>query len=1014
MNELHLARTALLGFVSDAIDRADLKLTVAEASTVEGSFVLVADNETQSPLCLFEAITPETSAYDDVARDRARSIAARLQSPLLAVTNFRRLVCYNTDAITRRMPDDEQHLASFSAADVCTLSDVSASAASVSVTDSIRRLLLDVVQKPDTWTQGPEADRFFADRITGMLDDMISTTDGSDTQRSAAIRVGTSVLAYGLLQAHHQDVLDPLRVPYGIRSARLLLDIVGAHLREARACGFTMFPKRIDGLHVLLAREPVFRGALEDLVYFIQRFDIDRLPQASIHRGVDAILQWCAEALHLAVPTLDALDLAIRSVVHDAVRTTPTETQHVLEMGDTLGLFSVRTLLRMPNAQTYVYAPTLDDERTVLLRSSGRSDVSILRSHEDISAKWDVVCISSSERAERHRLRLLLTKLPMAADGTIVLFLPMSVLHDPLYASVRTALVNRFDIQWVFVSDDESLSRPDAGLCCVVARVATTERSARFVCLRRPLSSFFPTSQNVRELDAKRNASVDAFIKYLDASERGKLNEEALVRMVPQRVVRELADSTTGAWEDLVVPPDILASILRKAQPLLRPLTEMADIQGGLRTGASDVLLADSAQISSEGLEMRFWQRTIASGSMVDNLIITSADDLVSVAGLPNTDKRLLRVSDSSDSLEGTNMQTRIDRAEREGVQARPSVRGRERWFDVGEVEEPDLIIPKNQDGRWMVALNPAHAFASDACVCITLRQDASHARTSTASVARTTVTSLPHQRIEAVALWLNSTMGIFMCELSRRSQHVQDVTVRDAEGFPILSDALLDAIDVRAHRDFMRRPVKPLTQELGSGAGDSVAPSTVLRDRRRVDTYFMQGVFGLTPEEERWVYRFARAWQRHPANQRHLCNALVSVLEAQHRIKPLNTWYTPALVQLPNDARRVVILPDGITHAEAVRTMFNWQMVCYKGTRSEEIIDCNSQEEAEILVLFAELGKVHIEIPTDPLLIAALLPDLRRFRTQLDTAMIDALSLAPEHLRPALADRIKATVTRI
>ena len=88
--------------------------------------------------------------------------------------------------------------------------------------------------------------------------------------------------------------------------------------------------------------------------------------------------------------------------------------------------------------------------------------------------------------------------------------------------------------------------------------------------------------------------------------------------------------------------------------------------------------------------------------------------------------------------------------------------------------------------------------------------------------------------------------------------------------------------------------------------------------------------------------------------------------------------------------------------------------MVGYKGTKSEEIIDCSSQEESEILALFADLGKVHVEIPTDPLLIAALLPDLRRFRTQLDTAMVDALTLAPEHLRTVLAERVRAAVTRL
>jgi hypothetical protein len=175
-----------------------------------------------------------------------------------------------------------------------------------------------------------------------------------------------------------------------------------------------------------------------------------------------------------------------------------------------------------------------------------------------------------------------------------------------------------------------------------------------------------------------------------------------------------------------------------------------------------------------------------------------------------------------------------------------------------------------------------------------------------------------------------------------------------------------------------------------------------------------MQDVFALTDEEQRWVYRFAFAWWHRPSNVRHLTNALANELERKHKIKPLRQWYTPLLEQLPEEHRRTIIVDTGITRAEVDGTMFGWRVTCWKGARQDTVIDCGSQEEAEIIALFLNLGKVTVEVPSDAPIIADVLPRLRSFSEDLTRTLDDVTSTVPTDLRPALARSVKATMTAL
>lgn len=987
------ARALVATCVHDALERGHTTMRTEQHSSVEGTFTVVYD-EHGSLLAVVDAVLPAESPFDEVPRDRIRNVASRLEAPFFLITNFRRVVTYRTAAVTERRPDEEQIVGWQQGGDVQSLDDLRVAATSVNVTTALKHALawLTIEVSMDAAHLVRDSAAFFAERITSLFDDMVVCTDGSTQQRDAALRLGTSILAYVLVQLRTSDTIDRLAIPYGTRSADLMLDLVGAFFRQARRRGFAMLPSRVDDVQVLARREPLFRMTLADLVHFLHRFDPERLSDTDLHRAVDNVLQRCARAQRTSVPTIDAIDLALRAARY--VRPAQPQHLHMLEIGPTQGLASVRQILMsgLHACDARVYAPTPDDERAVVLRSSGRldsaSDVRVLRDTKRSEAPWDLVVATTTDVHDRHRLRVLLERMPIAEHGVVVLFLPLSALHDDEYAGMRHVLTSRFEIEWVIVSDAEAFAEPDSGVCCVIARLNGAEDDstlARFVYLRRPIAAFFPTSRASRDLEQARLKTLDQFVAYLDASERGKLNDEAVVRMVDQVTLRQ-----RSSWEDELIPPDIIASILTKTGASLRPLRTYADVTGGIRTGANEVFAPNSHEVATDDLEMQFWQRTLDNGNVRDNLLLTSYDDIDTMCGLPHTDRRLLLLPRDRNAMAGTNVLTRIERAERDGIHLRASVRHRDVWWHLAEPSVPHIVIHKHQSDRWVVGRNTAYAFITDAFIGVTLHDE---------SLA------------DAVAVWMNSTLGLFLSQLGRLEDHVLDITVRDAQEFPIPTPEILNALDLKRHNQLIRRPIRSLALEHGAASADTVRQETVSRDRRKLDAWLMTDVFNLTDEEQRWVYRFAMTWWSRPSNVRHLTNALTSVLERAYKLKPLKIWYQPQIDQLPVEHRRTITVPSDITSADVDGTMFGWRVTCTKGGRRDETIECASNEEAELVALFVNLGKVRIDVPTDQPIIAELLPRVRTFCADLDRALDDLTRYVPDDLRPALRQSVMRSI---
>lgn len=995
------ARALLEVCLHDAIERFGLGLTAQDHAMVDGAWITVRAHD-GAVVCLVDARFVDDDPFDDVLRDRARSVATRLQAPTFAIITFRRAVLYASSAAAARAPEEQQVLLQRRLADVLTLDDVRSDAAAESISVGLRDLLSAAIAAASGQTSETGADDVLLDRLRDTTAELLDCTDRSARQRSAVVRLATSILAYGLVHMRNEEALDRLSIPYGVTSAELMLDIIGAYFRAARRAGHLMVPDHVTDVAVLPHRAGIFRTALADLCRFLQRFDPIRLDDLTLHRAVDAYLAWCAGTRRTAAPTIDLVDVALRMAApstdasNHAIR--------LLEVGSAHGLFAVRSAVLadsrgMAPFQSTVYVADADDERHVVLRTIGQvndaAGLHMLRSRDAATAPWDVACITASDTSDRHRLRVLIHSLPMASHGALVLVVPLAALHDPLWAGVRAALGERFSVEWIVTSDVQPFSEPDAGLCCILARhdAGDNEPLARLVVLRQPFEAFFVPCHVPRERDAKRVHGIDTFVRYLAASDKGKNNSEAVVRVLPQRILRERATDDAG-WFDLAVPVDVLVRILQKAHGKLQVLRDVGSVHNGLRTGANEFFLVDQETIATQSLEPPYWQRTLMTGNLVDNLIVTDADQIKSIMGAPTTDRRLLLIPADHRQIEGSNVRTRIDAAERDGLHTRPSVRQREPWWALGEPVVPDLIVPKRQTDRRLVAMNTAHAFISDVCIGVVLHDN---------------------RLTEAMALWMNSTAGLFFDALFRERRHRADVTVRDAEAFPVPVTSLARDVIAARYRIFMRRHIAAVDYEWGVDEPDAARLEDIRKDRRMVDQWFMENMLGLSPEEQRWMLRLLLLWWNGRDNVRYLVSALTQDIEERLKLRPLSTWYSATLEQLPEQYKRSVLIPDGITGATISRTMFAWQVSLLRGTKSDEVIDCQSYEEADIIRLFVELGKRTVEVPLDAPIITELLPQLDRFRTSLDAALDAVCSLLPDtDIRHTVRDMVRARMVEL
>jgi hypothetical protein len=987
----------------DAAERIGARLSATERTSIEGRFVLVErDGE---PFILAASTPVDASPFDPDVRDRARNVAARVRAPYILVTSLRQHVLYITDNVTKRLFPEQQIALHGPTVELLDVADALVSSTRIRLTESLRQCLLHAEERglatPERLSEERNAKgamQFLAERVGGVLREIRSCVEDGGEQTDPVDVLVIGIVSYAILSMRDRS-LPHMDLPLRSASPELHRDIVEAYFKEARRRRYQWLDTTSTDVVIQPGRQALFSAVMTDLSVLLDEMQLGRFTSDDMRYFCD-LMRSTSNSSREAEPTIDAIDLALTATgVFDRPHS---DSPRCVEIGGHGSPLGERLAAVFPQAECYVHG-TVARGGYDLLRRAVADDVAWeeepeIDSSTVLNERWDIVSFTALDDASVVQMKRMLASLNASSIESLILFTTTSFLRDDDHADARDQLLSRFHVRWVFASDADPLTEPISGSCLIVADGAegAHDPSVSFCLIRRPFAELVPIAPSSRSLSMDRLERLRIFLRYLTTSQYGKSNAEVAVRRLDRTGLHYRTKAISSGWDDLIIPADTIASILSKITGRVQPLDAVSVASGGLRTGAIDVLAPSLNDIVSAGIEERFWRRpSPRSSGVIDNMLLSSIDEATSIAGLIDTDRRLLLLPTQREEFNGTRAAEVITEAEAAGVPSRPSLRHREPWWHFDDVAEPDLIVPKQQRHRWLVIQNQVGTFTTDSFINITLHD---HLR--------------QEGRTESLALWMNSTLGLFMSELVQRSTHVADATVRDVQEFPVPLWSILDAVDVKRHHDLLRRPIGSIQEEYGCEIAEQVDLSRIRKDRRRLDRVFMEEHFDLTPEEQLWIYRLALAWRSSANNIRHLASALAADIMQQRHLRPLREWYTIRIEQLPDQASRAIIMPPEIGHAEVASTMFAQQVRLFRDGKKVDVLDCSSADEAELITLLVNLGKRSVDVPTDPPLIGEVLPVIRSFVEDLEASIEERTSALPSDLRDMVQAEIRAVFT--
>jgi hypothetical protein len=185
--------------------------------------------------------------------------------------------------------------------------------------------------------------------------------------------------------------------------------------------------------------------------------------------------------------------------------------------------------------------------------------------------------------------------------------------------------------------------------------------------------------------------------------------------------------------------------------------------------------------------------------------------------------------------LKGTNALEYIKWGEKQGFHERPSCRGRQRWWDLGEKSFADFLWFKAFNDRFLVISNADHLPSSDRFYSIFLYDDYKSFFGNT-------------------CIALNSMTSHFFTELNGRvnlGEGALDNMAYEARKILIIQPSLLNSKNVRTERE-----IKGIFEECGINPEQSIRSQkpNPLPGRKTLDDVVFD-ILGLTQEERDEVY---------------------------------------------------------------------------------------------------------------------------------------------------------------
>ena len=427
-------------------------------------------------------------------------------------------------------------------------------------------------------------------------------------------------------------------------------------------------------------------------------------------------------------------------------------------------------------------------------------------------------------------------------------------------ASLRRFLLANFRVIAVLESSVESFfENASVGTAITVLEHQPDSKkrltnSIRFISLREPLTS----------LTGRTTAGL---LKFISAISSGTESQPGYgMKLVPQSSLS--SDETTGptGWGQFLRADEVFFRILERAERQVKPLSQLARVRYGVKTGANDFFYMQYRSNAFKPLnEVAKVRRGITTGANeffylsgaskasvrtdrvqngVDAVpveingkrfrierrflspVIFSLKEIDSIVMNGGGKKLLFNCSDRLRDLRGTGAFAYIKAGEKSGFHMRPTCRGRNPWYSVAaRVEPAPLIFPSKVGERWLIGLNRSRVFEDKKLYGI-----------------------FPANSDELLlAGLLNSTWARYYVEVTCRqmtgSQAIADIDVITAEAI-LLPDPKTIPSDLRqrieeALVDLAGRPIVGIFDEIQ------------MEDRRRLDLAVLESL-GFTEKHAR------------------------------------------------------------------------------------------------------------------------------------------------------------------
>ncbi len=307
------------------------------------------------------------------------------------------------------------------------------------------------------------------------------------------------------------------------------------------------------------------------------------------------------------------------------------------------------------------------------------------------------------------------------------------------------------------------------------------------------------------------------------------------------------------SWGRFLRADDIFFRVLERGGARLQPLSDLARVRFGVKTGANDFFYVDRRSTDNGSMAKATGNlRALNEVASVRRGLTTGANDFFYLTQPPSpiphppfsiesqhlspvvfslkeipgitlerapAKKLFFNCSASKDQLIGTGALRYIEEGERAGFHLRPTCASRDPWYAVARGIKPaPLIFPSKIGERWLVALNRSGVFEDKKLYGIFPAN----------GVSELTLAAL-----------LNSTWSRYYTEVTCRqmtgAQAIADIDVAVAEQIRIP--------DPRELSPRIRRELESVLKDIACRPVLSVFDEIVRADRRRLDALFLEAM---------------------------------------------------------------------------------------------------------------------------------------------------------------------------